>query len=122
VYEVYVRAFPDDGRQWAISTEGGSFPVWSRAANELFYRTEDQLLMVTSYTVVGNSFVAGKPRVWSDRRLSNTGLTLNFDVAPDGKRFAALMPLESSVPREPQRHVMLVLNFFDELRRLAPTN
>jgi hypothetical protein len=24
--------------------------------------------------------------------------------------------------REPQRHVMLVLNFFDELRRLAPTN
>jgi serine/threonine-protein kinase len=122
VYEVYVRAFPDDGRQWAISTEGGSFPVWSRTTNELFYRTEDQLLMVTSYTVVGNSFVAGKPRVWSDRRLSNTGLTLNFDVAPDGKRFAALMPLESSVPREPQRHVMLVLNFFDELRRLAPTN
>ena len=122
VYEVYVRGFPDDGRQWAISTEGGSFPVWSRTANELFYRTEDQLLMVTSYTVVGNSFVAGKPRVWSDRRLSNTGLTLNFDVAPDGKRFAALMPLESSVPREPQRHVMLVLNFFDELKRLVPAN
>jgi hypothetical protein len=32
------------------------------------------------------------------------------------------MPLESSVPREPQRHVMLVLNFLDELKRLVPTN
>ena len=48
VYEVYVRAFPDIGRQWAISTGGGTFPVWSRTANELFYRTEDQFLMVTS--------------------------------------------------------------------------
>jgi eukaryotic-like serine/threonine-protein kinase len=47
VYEVYVRAFPDTGRQWAVSTGGGSFPVWSSTGNELFYRTEDQYLMVT---------------------------------------------------------------------------
>jgi serine/threonine-protein kinase len=114
VYEVYVRAFPDSGKQWPISTGGGGSPVWSRTGSELFYRTEDQFLMVASYAVVGDSFVAAKPRLWSERQLFNLGLMPNFDLAPDGKRFAVLMSAE---PREPQRDVMLVLNFFDEVRR-----
>jgi hypothetical protein len=116
-YEVYVRAFPDGGKQWLISTGGGSFPVWSRTGNELFYRTEDQVLMVASYTVAGDSFVAAKPRMWSERRPFNTGFVQNFDLAPDGKRFAVLMSAQGAEPRETQRGVMLVLNFFDEVRR-----
>jgi len=117
VYEVYVRAFPDIGRQWAISTGGGSFPVWSRTANELFYRTEDQFLMVTSYSVVGDAFVAAKPRLWSNTRLFNTGLVQNFALAPDGKRFAVLMSAENPEPGVTQGPAMLMLNFFDEVRR-----
>jgi eukaryotic-like serine/threonine-protein kinase len=116
VYEVYVRAFPNRGQQTQISTSGGSFPVWSRTASELFYRTEDQFLMVAPYTVAGDSFVAAKPRLWSERRLFNTGLVQNFDLAPAGKRFAVLMSAEGPEPRETQRHVMLVLNFVDEVR------
>jgi eukaryotic-like serine/threonine-protein kinase len=117
VYEVYVRAFPDTGKQWAISTGGGSFPVWSRTRKELFYRTEDQFLMVTSYSLVGDSFVAVKPRVWSDKRFFNTGFLQNFTLAPDGKRFAVLMSAESPEPGVTEPHAMLVLNFFDEIRR-----
>jgi hypothetical protein len=117
VYEVYVRAFPDDTRQWPISTTGGTFPVWSRTANELFYRTEDQLLMVANYAVVGDSFVATRPRVWSERRLFNTGYVQNFGLAPDGKRFAVLMSAAGPKPGETHREVRLVLNFFDEVRR-----
>ena len=30
----------------------------------------------------------GKPRLWSDQRLQNVGGNLNYDLAPDGKRFA----------------------------------
>ena len=115
-YEVYVRAFPDTGRQWQISTSGGVFPVWSRTSNELFYRTPDQLLMVTPYTVTGGSFIASRPRVWSPTRLFNTGLTPNFDLAPDGKRFAVLMSAGKPEARDTPR-AMLVLNFFDEIRR-----
>ena len=102
VYRVYVRAFPDDGRQWPISTGGGSFPVWSRASNELFYRTEDQLLMVTGYTVANDSFAAGKPRLWSETRLFDIGLAQNFDLAPDGQRFAVMMAPEGSEPAAPR--------------------
>jgi serine/threonine-protein kinase len=119
-YEVYVRAFPDKGTRWLISNGGGVMPVWSKNGRELFYRTEDSRIMLTTYTVRGDTFVADKPRVWSDTRLANTGLTPNFDLAPDGKRFAVLMAGEGPEPPDVQGHVTLVMNFFDELRRIAP--
>jgi serine/threonine-protein kinase len=116
VYEIYVRAFPDDGRQWAVSSGGGNYAKWSRTANELFYRTQDQLLMVASYSIANGAFVAARPRVWSQRRLFNSGLTQNFDVAPDGRRFAVQISAEE--PGSQDAHpVMLQVNFFDEVRR-----
>ena len=84
---------------------------------ELFYRTEDQRIMVTTYTVKGDSFIADTPRVWSEKQLANTGITSNFDLAPDGKRFAVVMPADNPEPRETRSHVTLVVNFFDEVRR-----
>lgn len=112
--EIYVRGFPDTGRQWVISTAGGMHPVWSRSANELFYRREDLRLMVVPYTVTDGAFVAGRPRVWSDRRLHNLGVP-SFDLAPDGKRVAAV--LSADAPQPAQQQVTLVLNFLDEVRR-----
>jgi Tol biopolymer transport system component len=116
-YEVFVRAFPDNGAKVQISNAGGVMPIWSQDGHELFYRTEDQRIMVVSYAVKGESFVAGKPRVWFGKQLANIGLTVNLDLAPDGKRVVALMPAESPERREAQNHVMLVVNFFDEVRR-----
>jgi serine/threonine-protein kinase len=114
VYEIYVRHFPDTGRQWPISTAGGSFPVWSRTSKELFFRTEDQALMVATYDTTGDVFKAGTPRLWSPTRLFNNGLAQNFDRAPDG-RFAALLPEEGQKNEPP--NVILALNFFDEVKR-----
>jgi serine/threonine-protein kinase len=116
-YEVYVRAFPDNGTQVQISNAGGVIPIWSRNGRELFYRTEDQRIMVASYAVKDGLFVASKPRVWFEKQLANTGLTINYDLAPDGKRFAVLMPAKGQETQENQRHVMLSVNFFDEVRR-----
>jgi hypothetical protein len=116
-YELYVRAFPDNGAKVQVSNAGGIIPRWSRNGHELFYRTEDQRIMVVNYTVKGDSFVADKPRVWFGKQLANLGVGVNVDLAPDGKRFVVLMPAESPEPREMQSHVMLVVNFFDEVRR-----
>ena len=77
--------------------------------------------MVADYTVQGGSFTASKPRMWSEKRLANTGLGVNFDLAPDGKRLLALMPAEGAEPRERQSHVTLMTNFFDEVRRRVAT-
>ena len=95
-------------------------PIWSRNGRELFYRNGDHRIMAVTYAVKGDSFVTDKPRPWSNTQLSNTGLTMNFDLAPDGKRFAVLMPAEGQETTEAQRHAILLLNFFDELRRRAP--
>jgi Tol biopolymer transport system component len=119
-YEVYVRAFPDNRTRLLISNGGGMMPVWSRNGRDLFYRTEDSRIMVATYAVKADTFVADKPRVWSETRLANTGITPNFDLAPDGKHFLVLMPAERPVSAEIQSHVTLVTNFFDELRRIAP--
>ena len=50
--------------------------------------------MVAAYTVKGDSFVADKPRVWSEKQLGGTlNAMRNVDLAPDGKRIVALMPV-----------------------------
>jgi dipeptidyl aminopeptidase/acylaminoacyl peptidase len=116
-YEVYLRAFPDNGSKVQISNEGGMMPTWSRNGRDLFYRTEDQRLMVVRYRVDGGTFAAEQPRIWSGEPIANTGLALNFDLAPDGERFVVLLPAESPEPRETQSHVKIAVNFFEEIRR-----
>ena len=110
-----VRAFPDKGTKVQVSNAGGTMPVWSR--QELLYRTADQRIMAASYTVEGGVFKAQKPRVWSRKQIANLALAVNFDLASDGKRLAVLMPTGSQEPREAQSHVILEMNFFDEVRR-----
>jgi eukaryotic-like serine/threonine-protein kinase len=121
VLQVYVRPFPGGppgtGGKWQVSNSGGVFPFWSRNGRELFFRTEDNRVMAASYTVRGDSFVAERPRVWSDKRLAAASLGPNYDLAPDGKHIAALMPAEAPEAQPAQSHVTLLMNFFDEVRR-----
>ncbi len=118
-FEVYVRPFPGPGGKWQISTGGGGLPKWSRNARELFYRTADSKIMVVNYTASGDSFHAEKPRLWSPGQFTNRGGGVNFDLHPDGKRFAVLKtPGTESQPAA--NRVTFIFNFFDELRRKLP--
>jgi hypothetical protein len=89
-------------------------------ARELFYRTEDNQVMVAAWNVKGDSFVTEKPRIWSERRLANLGQVKNYDVAHDGKRIVAIMMAEGPGEQRAQSHVIFLQNFFDELRRRVP--
>ena len=120
-FQVYVRAFPDKGGKWQISNDGGLYPTWSRIGRDLFFETPDNHIMVTTYQTKGDSFAADKPRVWSNTKLANVGLNGNYDLAPDGKRIAALMPGDTAQGQQVQNHVIFLMNFFDELRRRVPT-
>ena len=72
--EIYVRPFPAGrGGKWQISTGGGLYPIWSNNGRELFYETPDYRIMVVDYTVSGDSFVPGKPRLWSDKQIFYPG-------------------------------------------------
>jgi len=115
--EVYVKPFPGPGGTLPISNGGGSFPVWSRTARELFYGTPAQQIMVVSYRVEGASFRAEKPRLWSEGRYRFRGFPRPYDLHPDGKRFALPPASPGDVKQD---HVTLIFNVFDELRRIAP--
>lgn len=94
-------------------------PRWSPNGRELLFRTGGQRIMVTPYRVVGGSFVAGAPQPWAWHALGDTGVLPNFDVAPDGKRIAALTPVARPEDRQSQNHLTLMFNFPEEVRRRA---
>ena len=119
--QIYVRAFPDKGARWQVTNEGGIEPVWSGNGRELFYHTEDNRIMVASYSVQSDLFVPEKPRLWSEKRTINVGTAQpTYDLTPDGKRVAVLMPAEGREVQQTPNHVVFLFNFFDELRRRAP--
>ncbi len=119
-FEVYVRPFPGPGGKWQISTGGGIIPKWSSNGKELFYRTVDSKIMVVPYTASGDSFHADKPQLWSPGQFTDGGLgTSNFDVHPDGKRFAVLKTPGTEQDAAVNK-VSFIFNFFDELRSKFP--
>jgi serine/threonine-protein kinase len=121
-YEAYVRPYPGPGGKYLISSGGGSYPVWAPDRQELFYLASDKRLMVSAYAAQGGAFSAEKPRPWSETRLQRASdiwyRFRRFALHPDGRRFAYFAPPEAGVVGSD--HVTLVLDFFEELRRLAP--
>ncbi len=119
-FEVYVRPFPGPGGKWQISIGGGVTPEWSRNGEELFYRTLDSKIMVVTYTASGDSFHADKPQLWSPGQFTDRGANFNFDLHPDGKRFAVLKAAGTEQAAA-VNNVSFIFNFFDELQRRVPS-
>ncbi len=121
--QVFVRAFPDKGGQWQISTNGGTAPIFSQNGKDLFYfDVPDDRIMVASYSAKGDTFVAEKPRVWSGQSVALTlsgSVGAQYDVAPDGKRLAIATSAGGSTQQD-AGHVIFLENFIDELQRKLP--
>ncbi len=119
---VYVRPFPEPDVKWLISdeAEGGAQPVWSPDGKELFYRTSNKM-MVVSIQTQGQTLLAGSPRVLFEGQYvsHSTPAGLAYYDTADGKRF--LMLKEENL-LETQGQINVVLNWFEELKRLVPTN
>jgi len=120
---VYVRPFPSGEGKWMVSNGGGGHPRWSRNGKALFYRAlEETRLMVANYHVVGGSFQADKPVLWSPGQFADLGGRPNYDLAPDGKRVVVLRFAESQEKiAEKNDKFVLLLNAFEELRRRVPS-
>ena len=119
--EVYVRPFPnvDDGL-WQISTSGGTRPLWASDGRELFYRRGPALMTVPVQTEPG--FTPGTPEVvFESDDYPSVGNGRDYDVSADGQRFLMLTPAGGAEDAGPPQ-IILVQNWFEELRRLVPTN
>jgi hypothetical protein len=76
--------------------------------------------MVASYSVTGNSFTVEKPRLWSEKRIADSATRQNVDLAPDGKRIAAIISADAPEDPKSRNHVIFLENFSDELQRKVP--
>jgi serine/threonine-protein kinase len=116
--EVYVQRVDRSGGKLPVSTGGGREPVWSRDGRELFYWRENRLMAVDVET--GSAFKAGAPQLLFEapyiRQPTPGSGSQNYDVSPDGQRFLMVLPGEAAM----ELHV--VLNWFDELNRLVPSD
>jgi serine/threonine-protein kinase len=113
--EVYVRPFPkaEEGK-WQISTEGGEGQVWARNGRELFYRTDSKIMAVDIETQP--NFTPSKPRLLFEKpRLVDRP---DFDVTANGQRF---LMVQAGEHQAEANQITVVLNWFEELERLAPT-
>jgi serine/threonine protein kinase len=110
--QVYVQSFPEPGGKWSVSPTGGSNPIWAKNGRELFYRSPEGM-MVVSYKVHGTDFEPAAPRLL----IAKKDLSPYFDAMPDGKRF--MIVENDTTDARLSNTVTIVLNFFDELRRLA---
>jgi serine/threonine-protein kinase len=119
--EIYVEDFPRLGNRQIVSTGGGTNPVWSRDGRELYYRLDADegggLMVSPVQTAPVFTLGTGRPLFSGDFYQVTAGAR-QWDVAPDG-RFLMQEGVNDEAAR-PQ--LILVRNWFEELRRLVPAN
>ena len=114
--EVYVERFPEGGQQEKISSGGGDSPQWAPNGQELFYRDDAEMIMVP-VMMAETDFDFGDREVLFDATDYRAhGYAHNYDVHSDG-RFLMIEALEGGS----QRQINVVVNWFEELKRLART-
>ncbi len=112
--EIYVQPFPATGAKWLISTEGGEEAVWARSG-ELFYRNGDKMMAVDITT--DPTFTSGTPKLLFEGEYFTYGPRAEYDVTPDGQKFLMIKTREQQVAE-----LNVIQNWFEELKRLVPTN
>jgi Tol biopolymer transport system component len=117
VLDLYVRPFPGPGGKWLVSPGCTCFPRWSAASRELLF-VKSPNVMVAPYDVVGDSFRADKPRLWSPASIRGVGVPYPYDIHPDGKRLAVVGSRDEDTAAHDT--VVFVFNFFDYLHKIAP--
>ena len=115
--EVYAVAYPRPGPRYRISTDGDWDPRWAANGSEIFYISRNKLMAVP--VSWNRELMVGKPQMLFQDKFYSQGPNISgYDVTSDGQRFVMLQDV--GVPAFTQ--ITVVLNWFEELKRLVPTN
>ena len=118
--QVYIRPYPGPEVKFLVSgSERAGEPVWSPDGRELFYRSGLRMMVVSVETQP--TVRTSRPQVlfegsYRGGSSAPPGYQL-YDISPDGQRF--LMIKEAG---QQEAQINVVLNWFEELKRLVPTN
>ena len=121
--EIFVRPFPDvNNGKWTVSRSGGTRPHWSADGKELFYmgggaqNSGGSPLMSVEVTTT-QTFQAGAPRQVLVGPFYSGLASRTYDVTRDGQRFLVIKSAGNGIATG---RLIMVENWFGELRRVAP--
>ena len=124
---IFVQPVPATGARYQISADKdtGHHPFWSPDGKELFYwGSQGGTLVSTAMTFQGSLTVGRAGRVPGNHPSNTTAVAqLNYDITPDGLEFIFTRRVSSNTWADGQGDrgsVKVVLNWFEELERLAP--
>ena len=114
--EIYLQPYPGPGPTVPVSIGGGDLVTWSPDGSELFYRVDNRMMVVS---VNADGTVSTPTQLFEGDYFAQLGGVRNYHVAPDG-RFLMLKGGDVSADDQPLTQVVLVQNWFEELKRLVP--
>ena len=112
-FQVYVTSFPEPGSRIVVSINGGLSPIWSSDGDELYFRQGSKVM--AARVSVAPEIEASRPELLFDGPYTvDLSGHQRYDVAPDGR----FLMVENSE----DFRVVVVEGFFEELKRLLPTD
>ena len=118
--EIYVERYPELGTRQQISAGGGRLPIWSPNGRELFFSSLDARRMLAVPVQPGAQIVSGRAQVLFEFAIAPIlGGARPYDIAPDG-RFLIIRSGQEEVAEGLAPQIVVVQNWFEELKRLVP--
>jgi serine/threonine protein kinase len=127
--EIYVRPFPEveSGGRWQVSTNGGRGPLWSANGRELFYQSDEGVMVVD--VDAEPTFRPGNPKIlfqgtYYSNFLMEAPVT-HWDIHPDGKKFLMIKQPQTTVAESSAgipHKIIIVTNWFEELKQRVPVD
>jgi len=122
--ELFVSPFPNVSRaRWQISRSFGVTPVWSHDGRKLFYRAAEALdgsdrkseLVAVSVSSDPDFHVTAPTPLFPFVYRGYNAADRTYDVARDGR----FVMIKDAPPTSEKPHFVVVLNWFEELKRLT---
>src|SRR5262249_24491725 len=116
------RPFPITGDRWLVAR--GNSPIWSSDGKEVLFNTNPGRGLEAVSVTTQPSFAVGNPRlIEASGKLNLRGprSVREVTMAPDGRFVGVAAGQQATDGAGAASQIQVVLNWFEELKRLVPT-
>ncbi len=89
--ELYVTSFPEPGRRWRVSPNGGQGVSWAPDSRALYYVTAQAEVYEVAFRVRGEQFIMSTPKLLFQEIRARDG-----GMSPDAERFVLVLVPEAA--------------------------